>query len=103
MAWHDTQHRSHKHCKRVLLNIQDNCCAYCGIEIAGHKATLDHIIPISFGGDNNLCNLVALCHTCNKEKGSMLPQQLARMQRRQLYEFENAAIEYFRYRCLTET
>ena len=57
-------------------------CSYCGksnliIELEGmnvrhfHKATIDHIIPLSKGGDMfNLKNIAIACGTCNCKKGS---------------------------------
>ena len=32
-------------------------------------ATIDHIIPISQGGTNNLQNLLICCRSCNSSKG----------------------------------
>jgi 5-methylcytosine-specific restriction endonuclease McrA len=34
-------------------------------------ATIEHFIPISKGGPNNLHNYVCACNTCNNEVGSM--------------------------------
>lgn len=34
--------------------------------------TMDHIIPISRGGKNEAENMIALCESCNKEKGNIL-------------------------------
>lgn len=34
--------------------------------------TMDHVIPISRGGTNDLKNLVALCYDCNQLKGNLL-------------------------------
>lgn len=32
--------------------------------------TLEHIIPLSAGGTNDLCNLALACFRCNNERGS---------------------------------
>jgi len=40
-------------------------CIYCGIE---EGLTIDHIIPISKGGENTLDNIVPACLPCNNEK-----------------------------------
>jgi 5-methylcytosine-specific restriction endonuclease McrA len=57
------------------------CCTYCnkkgliieleGMKVAnGSKATIDHIVPISKGGDLfNYENLCVACGSCNGKKG----------------------------------
>lgn len=61
----------------TLFNKQAGCCAYCGevMEIdtcnKPMSATIDHIIPRSKGGKDEIFNLVAACRQCNTEKGNM--------------------------------
>lgn len=47
-------------------------CAYCGVKLAKHTATIDHIIPLSRGGTDFKWNLVWCCKRCNLSKGSKL-------------------------------
>jgi 5-methylcytosine-specific restriction endonuclease McrA len=42
-------------------------CAYCGKEA---KLTLDHVIPLSKGGQHSAPNVVPACARCNSSKGS---------------------------------
>ena len=42
-------------------------CAYCKLKPSEH---IDHIIPLSRGGDNSLGNLTGACASCNLSKGS---------------------------------
>ena len=49
-------------------------CACCGRTVAEHGVTLhvDHIVPVSAGGGNELANLQALCWHCNMGKSDRL-------------------------------
>ncbi|MPR06110.1 HNH endonuclease [Microvirga tunisiensis] len=55
-------------------------CVYCGIparrpgrgvKCAPDLATLDHVVPKSFGGPLNRDNIVLACSACNNERGTM--------------------------------
>lgn len=43
-------------------------CEACGISSAERMIEVDHIVPRSKGGSNNLWNLQALCSLCNVQK-----------------------------------
>jgi 5-methylcytosine-specific restriction endonuclease McrA len=45
----------------------DHCCAYCGIDGDMH---IEHVIPISKGGEHHLGNIVPACQRCNYSKNS---------------------------------
>jgi hypothetical protein len=57
---------------RTLMEIQQNLCAYCDT-ILNHFH-IDHVVPLSFGGTNNIGNLVLACETCNLRVGSKVFQ-----------------------------
>ena len=44
-------------------------CAHCGAESKRNR-TVDHYIPKSQGGGMDRRNLLPLCKTCNKSRGS---------------------------------
>ena len=44
-------------------------CQQCGDR---HNLTIDHIVPESKGGTQDLTNLQTLCRTCNARKGSRM-------------------------------
>ncbi len=45
-------------------------CHYCAKQLTRFSATLDHIQPVSKGGDNSYDNLVTACLHCNSERGN---------------------------------
>ena len=59
---------------RVLIINRDNQkCRYCGrSRDDGIKLTVDHIIPFSRGGTDDLGNLWTLCSDCNQGKDNMI-------------------------------
>ena len=58
--------------QRIRLTIlhRDNwLCHYCGKQLAGSDATVDHLIPLSHNGERlSATNLVASCRSCNSRK-----------------------------------
>lgn len=45
-------------------------CHHCGKLLTRFSATLDHLQPVSEGGDNSYENLVTACLQCNSQRGS---------------------------------
>ncbi len=45
-------------------------CHYCKKQLTRFSATLDHIQPVSRGGDNSYNNLVTSCLHCNSSRGN---------------------------------
>lgn len=74
---------SRKYLTHVLETTGSLSCSYCpktnlkielqGMKVSnGNKATIDHIIPTSKGGDSfDYANLCVACGTCNSEKSDM--------------------------------
>lgn len=48
-------------------------CVRCGASNKEKRLEVDHIIPISRGGTNDIDNLQTLCWECNKDKGAVIP------------------------------
>lgn len=47
-------------------------CHYCTVSLNIETATIDHFIPKSKCGSNDLRNLVLSCKSCNQEKSSFI-------------------------------
>ncbi len=50
-------------------------CCYCGEVFPSKGLSLDHVLPLSMGGDKNWTNIVSACYECNHKKGSRTPEQ----------------------------
>jgi 5-methylcytosine-specific restriction endonuclease McrA len=53
-------------------------CAYCGGDFAESELTVEHILPVSRGGQLSWTNVVTACRSCNTRKGNRTPEE-ARM------------------------
>ena len=66
--------KEHKWQRKVLINKQGGCCALCGVLMtlgdpeADTYVTVDHIVPKSKGGTEDIKNKQALCRKCNQNK-----------------------------------
>lgn len=47
-------------------------CRYCG---GYERLEIDHIVPVSQGGDNNIENLATACKECNRRKHANTPEE----------------------------
>ncbi len=51
----------------------NSCCAYCSQSIIDDEITIDHVMPLSKSGTNNIDNLVPSCLPCNVRKYNSVP------------------------------
>lgn len=75
-------------------------CAYCGNSPPACVLEIDHVIPVSAGGENTLNNLLTSCFDCNRGESnrslSTIPPTLSR-QIDVLKEKEDQITEYEKY------
>jgi len=65
-------------------------CQYCTIQLTQKELTLDHVLPISKGGNTSWENIVASCGPCNGRKGNSTLMKPKRMPYRpDYYELAN--------------
>ncbi len=61
-----------------LRKRDENTCQYCGQRTEPARLTIDHVMPLSRGGETSWENCVLACRRCNNRKGSLTPSE-ARM------------------------
>lgn len=61
-------------------------CQYCGKSAPDVVLEVDHIIPVSKGGDNDISNLITACFDCNRGKidKKLTDKQSAKLQKEEL-------------------
>ncbi len=55
-----------------IIKRDSGMCQYCGGN--GKELTIDHVIPLSMGGEDSWGNCVACCKECNNKKGNRTPR-----------------------------
>lgn len=58
----------------------DGTCHYCHRQVPVKELTMDHVIPLSRGGQSTKGNLVPCCKECNTAKNNDLPPELKELQ-----------------------
>ncbi len=53
---------------------KNNKCWVCGKKLTQRTATLDHVIPLARGGQDNHNNMKLACEPCNRKRGSAMPE-----------------------------
>lgn len=85
--------------EQVRKEVDSDFCFYCGKYIKSDK-TLDHIIPVSKGGKDEVSNLVICCHDCNTIKDNYtIPQLIIELEKQMRWcgdnEIKKARLEYY--------
>lgn len=71
-AEHDVDYYNYRE-NRLKIYERDNYkCQHCGKQLDRFTSTLDHVTPVSKGGDNSFENLITSCRECNSKKNAKL-------------------------------
>lgn len=82
------------------MSVYGTNCVYCGKE--QEKWTLDHVVPVSGQGTNDIWNTVPACEKCNHTKDNQpLEQWLEPTQLQQLEDLLMGV--FFQYNSTKET
>lgn len=58
--------------RREVLRRDRHTCQYCG---SSKRLTLDHVMPLSRGGQHTWNNVVTACEKCNQRKSDRTPSE----------------------------
>ena len=53
-----------------LISVKGNTCPICGVDLDPSTCTIDYIVPVSLGGNDEIENLQLLCGRCNRFKSN---------------------------------
>lgn len=73
--WYLRQLEMKRNADYTIFARDDFSCVYCGkspIEYPGLVLNVDHVIPVSQGGNESIYNLITSCNQCNFVKGGSL-------------------------------
>lgn len=60
--------------RKIIYDKAKGRCELCGQKLLFQDMTLDHIIPLSMGGADEMDNLQSACYVCNQFKSNILPE-----------------------------
>jgi 5-methylcytosine-specific restriction endonuclease McrA len=55
--------------RKALLKRDGTACCWCGADIPENLLTIEHLKPLSRGGNNHMDNLALACRPCNQRRG----------------------------------
>lgn len=80
--------------RKTIYDISNGCCELCGRKLLFQDMTLDHVVPLSMGGKDEMENLQSSCLLCNQIKSNILPEKfIERISLIYLYQMEK------KYKC----
>lgn len=55
--------------RKICKGLMESTCRYCLRQFKVDELTIEHVIPLSLGGNNELPNIDLACKPCNMQKG----------------------------------
>lgn len=77
--------------RRAVFERDNYTCQYCGRSCEEAELEIEHIIPVSKGGNNDIRNLATACRACNRSKGARI---LTTGELQQIADKINTSLEY---------
>lgn len=62
--------------KKKLIERDGSRCARCGRELDPDSCTIEHIVPLAYGGESTEDNCIILCRACNTKEVGIKEAQL---------------------------
>lgn len=77
--------------RQAVFERDNYTCQYCGRSCEKAELEIEHVIPISKGGNNDIRNLATACSECNRSKGARI---LTIGELQQIADKINSSLEY---------
>lgn len=55
--------------KQLCSGVNNAKCCYCQCVYSSLELTIEHLIPLSYGGSNDISNIALACKACNNARG----------------------------------
>lgn len=78
----------------ALLESQAYRCALTGTKLTPHTAMLDHMLPISRGGENSMENIQVLRSDINRTKGTLTNEEFVDICREVVAHADRRAVDF---------
>lgn len=87
--------------RKMIYDKYHGRCQLCGKKLQLSTMTLDHIVPISMGGRDDISNLWIACKSCNFAKADCMPEKfLDRIWEIFTYQMEKKYRYDIRWKCI---
>ena len=77
--------------RQAVFERDNYTCQYCGRSYDEADLEIEHIIPISKGGNNDIRNIATACRACNRAKGTRI---LTIGELKEIAEKVNSSLEF---------